>query len=119
MLNATNASNATKAATPTTKTAVAVNLQSSDSANKYTIIRKETTAKVLTFSMTFTSLEAGKSYSWMCEATSLSPTNPTFRTSMVKGTTQTNVDTTTGGSDSALWSSLFAAVLMIAAVFFY
>jgi hypothetical protein len=119
MLNATNASNTTTAATtPAAKPTVAVNLQSADSAAKYTIQRKETTAKALTFNMVFASLTAGKTYSWMCEATSLSPTNPAFRTEMVKGSTGTNAETTTVG-DSALWSSLFAAVLMIAAVFFY
>jgi len=55
----------------------------------------------------------------MCEATSLNPVNPAFRTNMVKGSTATNAAPVVSTGDSALWSSLFAAVLMIAAVFFY
>jgi len=55
----------------------------------------------------------------MCEATSLNPTNPAFRTAMEKGTAATKAAPVVATGDSALWSSLFAAILMIAAVFFY
>jgi hypothetical protein len=65
-----------------------------------------------------TGLEDGKSYKWLCEATSLNPVNPAFRTKMSEGSAKTSDAKTTSG-DSALWSSLFAAILMIAAVFFY
>lgn len=121
VLNATaNASNATAkpaAAAPVAKEPV--NLQSASMAAKYTIQRKEMTATALTFSMTFSGLAEGKSFGWLCEATSLSPTNPSFRTAMEKGSASTNAPVAPTTGDSALWSSLFAAVLMIAAVFFY
>jgi len=55
----------------------------------------------------------------MCEATSLSPVNPAFRTDMEKGTAKTNAAPAPPVGDKTLWSSLFAAILMIAAVFFY
>jgi hypothetical protein len=120
MLNTTNASNATatkKAASPT-KTEP-VNLQSASTASKYSIQRQEMKTGKLAFSLVFTGLAEGKSYGWMCEATSLSPSNPQFRTAMEKGTAATNAAVVVKTGDSALWSSLFAAVLMIAAVFFY
>jgi hypothetical protein len=119
MLNTTNATNTT--AKPTTAVAKeVVTLQSSSTAAKYNIQRFEAKAAALAFSMVFSGLAEGKSYSWMCEATSLSPVNAAFRTALVKGSTSTSAapaPVTTG--DSALWSSLFAAILMIAAVFFY
>jgi len=68
--------------------------------------------------MEFTGLAVGKNYEWMCEATSLNPVSPAFRTAMVKGKAATTA-APEPSSDSALWSSLFAAILMIAAVFFY
>merc|ERR1712087_66951 len=118
MGNASNATaNATKKAAATTSTA-AVTLQSADPAAKYNIIRQTTKTGALTFSMSFTGLTAGKTYAWKCEATSMSPVNPLFRTAMESGSAATKVAPVTGG-DSALWSSLFAAILMIAAVFFY
>jgi hypothetical protein len=119
MLNATNATNATK---PAAKAAVkeAVNLQSAATAAKYTIQRFEAKTGALAFSLVFSGLGEGKTYSWMCEATSLSPSNPAFRTAMVKGSTATAAaPAVVSKGDSALWSSLFAAILMIAAVFFY
>jgi len=119
MLNTTNASNATNA----TKTAVVsnepVNLQSADTALKYHVKRSEATATKLDFSHVFDGLLEGKTYEWMCEATSLSPSNPSFRTALEKGTVSTNAPPTVIIGDKALWSSLFAAILMIAAVFFY
>lgn len=120
MLNATaNATNATaaKPAAPVVKEAV--NLQSASTAAKYFIQRQETKTGALTFSLAFTGLSAGKSYAWMCEATSLSPSNAQFRTAMVKGTSATAAAPAPVKGASTLWSSLFAAVLVIAAVFFY
>jgi len=120
MLNATatnTTANATKPAAPVVKEAV--NLQSASTAAKYFIQRQETKTGALTFSLAFTGLAAGKSYSWMCEATSLSPSNPQFRTAMVKGTASTAAAPAPVKGASTLWSSLFAAVLVIAAVFFY
>merc|ERR1712007_60934 len=120
LANATNASNATaKPAAAPAKKAEPVNLQSAATAAKYTIKRTQTKTGALTFSHAFTGLDAGKTYSWMCEATSMSPSNPAFRTAMTKGSAATSPATPTTTGDSALWSSLFAAVLMIAAVFFY
>jgi hypothetical protein len=55
----------------------------------------------------------------MCEATSLSPSNPSFRTTLEKGTFKTFLTVKEEVGDKVLWSSLFAAILMIAAVFFY
>jgi len=118
MLNTTNASNATAAKPAATKTEV-TNLQSAATAAKYTIQRSETKTGALAFSQTFSGLGEGKTYAWMCEATSLSPSNPTFRTAMEKGSTATSPAPVVKEADSALWSSLFAAILMIAAVFFY
>lgn len=123
MLNATNASNASNATAKPAAAPVAkevVTLQSAATAAKYTIQRFEAKTAALAFSLNFAGLAEGKTYSWMCEATSLSPSNAQFRTAMVKGNTATAAapaPKSTG--DSALWSSLFAAVLMIAAVFFY
>jgi len=123
MLNATsNATNATTTAPATPKAAAVeevVNLQSASLATKYTIQRKETTATSLSVSMSFTGLDEGKTYEWLCEATSLNPSNPQFRTAMSKGSATTKAAPVVPAGDSALWSSLFAAVLMIAAVFFY
>merc|ERR1712183_319340 len=122
MLNTTNATNATttKTAAAPTKAAEPVNLQSASTASKYTIQRHETKTGALAFSLVFSGLGEGKTYSWMCEATSLSPSNPAFRTAMVKGSTATSAaPKVESKGDSALWSSLFAAILMIAAVFFY
>merc|ERR1711907_3557 len=116
MLNATNASNATAAPA---KTAEVVNLQSAATAAKYNIQRQETKAGALAFSLVFSGLGEGSTYSWMCEATSLNPIAPAFRTAMSKGTAATNAAAPTSTGDSALWSSLFAAILMVAAVFFY
>jgi len=120
MLNATNATNATAATT--TKVAVVVeetNLQSASMAVKYNIERKETKTGALAASFTFSGLNEGATYGWMCEATSLNPSDPAFRTAMEKGSATTSAAPVVPASDSALWSSLFAAVLMIAAVFFY
>merc|ERR1712110_32905 len=118
MLNATNATKATK---PAAKAAVkeAVNLQSAATAAKYTIQRFEAKTGDLAFPLVFSGLGEGKTYSWMCEATSLSPSAPAFRTAMEKGSAATTAAVVVKTGDSALWSSLFAAVLMIAAVFFY
>jgi len=73
----------------------------------------------LSFTFKFTGLGEGATYGWMCEATSLNPTSPAFRTAMSKGSASTTAAVVVPTGDSALWSSLFAAVLMIAAVFFY
>jgi len=120
MLNATaNASNATAKPAVAAVAKEPVNLQSASVAAKYHIQRFETKTGALAFSMVFSGLNEGSTYSWMCEATSLSPVNPAFRTAMSKGTAATNAAPPASTGDSALWSSLFAAILMIAAVFFY
>lgn len=119
MLNTTNASNATKATTTATVAKEPVNLQSSATAAKYFVKRTETKTGALTFSHKFESLAEGKAYEWMCEATSLSPVSPAFRTAMEKGTVSTDKAVVPTVGDKTLWSSLFAAILMIAAVFFY
>lgn len=96
------------------------NLQSADAAAKFSIQRYEAKAGKLAFSMEFAGLLEGKSYEWMCEATSLVANNAAFRTSMEKGKSSTAAaPKVEEKGDSALWSSLFAAILMIAAVFFY
>merc|ERR1712183_210176 len=89
-------------------------------AAKYNVQRYEAKTGKLAFSLVFSGLAEGKTYSWMCEATSLSPSNPAFRTAMEKGSTATSpAPKPVVAGSSALWSSLFAAVLMIAAVFFF
>jgi len=118
MLNATaNATN--KTAAPAAAAKEVVNLQSASTAAKYHIQRQETATGKLAFSLAFSGLGEGKTYSWMCEATSLNPIAPAFRTAMSKGTAATSAAVVTSTGDSALWSSLFAAILMVAAVFFY
>lgn len=119
MLNTTNASNATAKPAAAAVAKEVVNLQSASTAAKYFIQRFETKTGALAFSMVFSGLNEGATYSWMCEATSLSPVNPAFRTAMSKGTAATNAAPPVSAGDSALWSSLFAAIIMIAAVFFY
>jgi len=122
MLNTTanTTANATKPAAKAPAAKEAVNLQSAATAAKYTIQRFEAKTSALAFSLVFSGLGEGKKYSWMCEATSLSPSNPAFRTAMVKGDANTAAaPKVESKGDSALWSSLFAAILMIAAVFFY
>jgi len=122
MLNATANTTAKNTTTANkTKTAVAItNLQDGAAAKTFNIQRATTKTGALTFSMNFAGLLEGKSYKWMCEATSLSPQNPRFRTAMVEGTQATNpAPKVEEKAASALWSSLFAAILMIAAVFFY
>jgi hypothetical protein len=117
MLNTTNATN--KTAAPAAAAKEVVNLQSASTAAKYSIQRQATAAGKLAFSLAFSGLGEGKTYSWMCEATSLNPISPAFRTAMSKGTAATSAAVVTSTGDSALWSSLFAAILMVAAVFFY
>jgi len=119
MLNTTNATNATNKTTAPAGPKEVVNLQSASTAAKYNVQRMETKTGALSFSLVFKNLAEGKSYSWMCEATSLSPTNAKFRTAMEKGSVKTNAAPVVPEGSSALWSSIFAAVLMIAAVFFY
>jgi hypothetical protein len=118
MLNATNATNATTPAKPAAAEVV-TNLQSASTAAKYNIQRQQTATGKLAFSLVFSGLAEGKTYGWMCEATSLNPTAPAFRTAMTKGTSATDAAKPVSTGESALWSSLFAAILMIAAVFFY
>lgn len=116
--NTTNTT--TTAAKTVAKPAEPVNLQSASTAAKYNIQRFETKTGTLAFSLVFSGLGEGKTYGWMCEATSLSPASPAFRTAMEKGSAKTSpAPVVEEKGDSALWSSLFAAVLMIAAVFFY
>merc|ERR1712151_524994 len=118
MLNATK--NTTAVPTKAAVSSAVVDLQSASTAAKYSIQRFEAKTGALAFSMKFDKLLEGKTYSWLCEATSLAPVNPAFRTSMEKGSAATSpAPVVEEKGDSALWSSLFAAVLMIAAVFFY
>merc|ERR1712183_49130 len=117
MLNATKNATAAKPAAAAKET---WELQSAGVAAKYNVQRYEAKTGKLAFSLVFSGLAEGKTYSWMCEATSLSPSNPAFRTAMEKGSTATSpAPKVVEKGSSALWSSLFAAVLMIAAVFFY
>lgn len=87
----------------------------------------------LSFEMDFTGLQVATTYNWKCKGTSLNPNMDlaAYSTETVEGTVTTKAAPApepTGGdgddeeeseSDSALLSSLFAAVLMIVAVFFY
>lgn len=82
-LNATNTTTTKAAATPVVKEVLT--LQSAASALKYNIKRTKTKTGSLAFTFNFGSLLDGKTYDWMCEATSLNPSNPMFRTEMAKG----------------------------------
>lgn len=75
MLNTTNASNATAAKPAATASKEIHDLQG-NLAGKYHVQRFEAKAAALAFSFVFDKLSEGKTYSWMCEATSLSPSNP-------------------------------------------
>jgi len=81
----------------------------------------ETKAEAFTFSLKFSGSENTK-YGWGCQATSLNPNavGAAFKSKAVGGyatTTKAAVVASTG--DSALWSSFFAAIIMIVGVFFY
>merc|ERR1712146_799947 len=109
MLNATaNASNAIAKPAATAVAKEVINLQSASTAAKYFIQRFETKTGALAFSLVFSGLNEGATYSWMCEATSLSPVNPAFRTAMTKGTAATNAapPKTTGDPPFGAHSSL-------------
>merc|ERR1712203_727621 len=114
------AANTTKDAAPA-KPAEVVTIKSKNAAESWNLERKETGLNNdLTFSMEFSGLGEGKTYKWACMATSLNPVNPKFTTDMVEGTAATTAaSVVVPDGDSALWSSLFAAIIMIAAVFFY
>merc|ERR1712151_154657 len=62
MLNATNASNATKPAASAGATKAVTELQSSSAAAKFTIQRYEASTGKLAFSLVFSGLAEGKSY---------------------------------------------------------
>jgi len=111
-----NTNNVTKTPSATNKV---TNLQSASVAKTHHVQRTETKTGALTFSQVFKGLLEGSAYSWMCEATSLSPSAPLFRTAMESGSATTDPAPVVPAADSALWSSLFAAILMIAAVFFF
>lgn len=120
LANATANTTTANTTTATSTTKEAASMTSASTKEKYTIKRATTTAKALTFSFEFTGLaDGGKTYSFMCEATSLNPTNPQFRSKITEGTgiTEKHDHTPTGAAN--LFSSLFAAIIMIAAVFFY
>merc|ERR1711990_416142 len=113
MLNATANTTTTTPAPAAPAKATITSLQSSAAAQDMNIQRQETKTGALAFSLQFSGLGEGKTYSWMCEATSLNPANPAFRTAMEKGSATTNAKPVVPEGDSALWSSLFAAILMI------
>lgn len=78
MLNATNTT-AAKPAPVATSTEI-TNLRQAGVSAKYNVQRQEMKTGALTFSFTFKSLAEGKNYGWMCEATSLNPNLPKFKT---------------------------------------
>ena len=127
-LLATNATaNATTPAAPVAPTtsgpaAYTTMLTDSTLSTKFTFQRAETKTTAFTFSLTFSGLSEGKKYAWGCVATSMNPNLmlAEFATAAVGGdsTTTTTPPAKPAGS-SALWSSLIAAFIMIAAVFFY
>jgi len=90
-------------------------------------VRAKVTADNLAFAITLPGAE-GASLEWMCIGTSLNPNAEIarFKTEEVTGQTSTNpkkaAPVTSGSeadSDSALMTSLFAAIIMMVAVFFY
>merc|ERR1712084_122003 len=90
--------------------------------------RAKVTAADLKFSIEMAGAE-GATLKWACVGTSANPQADMarFKTTTVSGSTSTNPkpappannNDTDGESDSALMSSLFAAIIMIVAVFFY
>merc|ERR1711937_561478 len=89
--------------------------------------RAKVTADNLAFELTLEG-KAGASLDWMCVGTSLNPNADVarFETVVVTGSTSTNPppappvsSASDGDSDSALMTSLFAAIIMMVAVFFY
>lgn len=113
-----NDTNATTNATTPAAATEADSMTSASTKQKYNVMRATTTTKALTFSLKFDVAE-GATHKWMCEATSLNPSNPLFRSGITKGDGSANKAAVVVVGDSALWSSLFAAIIMIAAVFFY
>lgn len=91
-------------------------------------VRAKVTAADLKFSIEMPGAE-GATLKWACVGTSANPDADLakFKTTTVSGSTATNpapappakATNDTGDADSALMSSLFAAIIMIVAVFFY
>jgi len=74
-----------------------------------------------TFTLKFAADENSK-YGWGCQATSLNPDAKAaaFRSTAVGGSATTaKTPVVAPSGDSALWSSFFAAIIMIVGVFFY
>ena len=74
-----------------------------------------------TFTLKFAADENSK-YGWGCQATSLNPDakSAAFRSTAVGGSATTaKTPVVAPSGDSALWSSFFAAIIMIVGVFFY
>merc|ERR1712151_1076516 len=95
---------------------------------EYPTMRKEVTADNLKFEMTMTGLAEGADIHWSCMGTSLNPNMKKAKhmTAKATGMTKTNPApappapvASESDAGSALMSSLFAAIIMIAAVFFY
>jgi len=91
-------------------------------------VRAKVTAADLKFSIEMPGAE-GATLKWACVGTSANPDADLakFKTTTVSGSTATNpapapapvATNSTTDADSALMSSLFAAIIMIVAVFFY
>jgi len=98
-----------------------------DSKSEWKMARAKVTATDLKFSITLAGAE-GASLDWMCMGTSMNPNmhSARYRTTEVSSQTSTNpkksapvTSTSEASSDSALMTSLFAAIIMMVAVFFY
>lgn len=120
------ANTTTPAATPAPAAAAAAApyttmLTDTTLSGKFNFQRAET-KDPFSFSLEFSGLSEGKKYAWGCVATSLNPDMMAaeFKTAAVGGDSTTTVTPVVKPSgSSALWSSLIAAFVMIAAIFFY
>lgn len=74
--NSTAANTTNSTAAKTTTTAAVTSMTAASTKEKYTIKRTTTKVKALNFSFEFTGLGEGKTHDFLCEATSLNPTNP-------------------------------------------
>ena len=75
-----------------------------------------------TFTLKFTGVAEDSKYGWGCQATSLNPDakSAVFKSQAVGGfATTAKTPAPPASGDAALWSSFFAAIIMIVGVFFY
>lgn len=80
----------------------------------------EVTAEDTTFVLAW-NVEEGRVYDWSCVATSVNPNMlfALYSTEVVSGTVESDVSVPEGSGMSTLFSSIFTALFMLIAAFYY